>query len=180
MAIGVDMVTGLEVILIFSASFITGFQLLSIALCMTLYSKLRLTFLNNRLREFTFVTAALLWIFGIWTYFLSWPINLQPERQILVISSVFISIWAGSLLVNQSNKIRILTDVMILGGLARGLYVWHSLGNLTLVLLGSIGLCSVLVHLLLICVHYFDRGVITSPAGNKSPQLVEKDVELTP
>ncbi|MBY8997590.1 MAG: hypothetical protein KGD60_07650 [Candidatus Thorarchaeota archaeon] len=175
MAIGVDVVTGLEVILVFSASFIVGFLLLSIALCMALFSELRLSHLNNRLREFSFVTAALLWIFGIWTYILSWPIDLQPERQILVISSVFISIWAVSLLANQSNGTRILTNVMILGGLATGLYVWNSLANLTLVLLGSIGFCSVLVHLLLICVHSLDRGVMNPPDEKQTRQMVEKN-----
>ena len=174
MAIGVDVVTGLEVILVFSASFTVGFLLLSIALCMSLYTKLRLTHLNNRVREFSLVTAALLWIFGIWTYFLSWPIDLQPERQLLVISGVFISIWAGSLLVKQSNGTRILTDAMLLGGLGTGLYVWNSFANLTLVLLGSIVLCSVLVHLLLICVHSLDRGVMHPPDDKETLPLVEK------
>jgi hypothetical protein len=174
MAIAVDIVTGLEVILVFSASFIVGFQLISLALSMSLYSDLRMTHLNNRLREFSFVTAALLWIFGIWTYFLSWPIDSQSVRHLLVISCVFISIWAGSLLVNQSNGVRILTDVLLLAGLATGLYAWYSLANLTLVLLGSIVLCSVLVHLLLVCVHSFDKGAIHVPVDKQIPPLVEK------
>ena len=179
MAIGVDVVTGLEVILVFSASFTVGFLLLSIAFSMSPYGELRLIHLNNGIREFTFLTAALLWIFGIWTYFLSWPIDLQPERQILVISSVFISIWACSLLVNQSNGIRILTDVMILGGLTAGLYIWNSLANVSLILLGSIGLCSVLIHLLLICVHFLDRDIITVSVDGPTPQLVEIETNYT-
>jgi hypothetical protein len=177
MAIGVDMVTGLEFILIFSASFVVGFQFLSIAFSMSLYSKLRLMHLNKRLREFTFMTAALLWIFGIWTYLLSWPIDFQFDRHVLVTSSVFISIWSGSLLVDQSSWIRIMTDIMLLVGLTPALFVWHSLANLTLILLGSISVCLVLVHLLLICVHFFDRGVLTTPADMQISLLAKNETK---
>ena len=83
MALGVDIITGLEVILVFSASFIMGFQLLAIAFSKGLDNELRLTHLNKRLREFTFLNTALLWIFSIWTYILSFPIDSQPEDSYL-------------------------------------------------------------------------------------------------
>ncbi|OLS30960.1 MAG: hypothetical protein ThorAB25_06160 [Candidatus Thorarchaeota archaeon AB_25] len=177
MAIGVDIVTGLEVILVFSASFIVGFQILSLSLSFGLYTELRLTHLNKCLRDFTFLTVAILWIFGIWTYILSWPIELPIERQLLVISSTFISIWAGSLLLNQSNRTRILTDIMILGGLAINLSAWFSLANLTLILLGSIGLCSVLVHLLVLCVHTFDGRLLSPSTYKPESKHAEEGVE---
>ena len=175
MAIGVDIITGLEVIVIFSAFFVAGFQFLAISLSMFLYSELRVIHLNKSLREFTYMTAVMLWIFGIWTYLLSWPIDLQPERQVLAISSVFISIWSGSLLVNQSYGTRIMTDVLLLGGLAPVLYVWHSLANMALILLGSISVCAVLMHLLLICVHFFDRDSLTMPPDKQTSPLVENN-----
>jgi hypothetical protein len=175
MAIGVSIVTGLEVILVFSALFVVGFQFLSLAFSTTLWGELRLVHLNKILREFSTVTAVILWIFGIQSYFMSWSIDLLPERHLLVLSSVFISIWAGSLLVSQSNKVRIMTDALILGGLIIGLNVWYSLANTTLILLGSIGFCSVLVHLLLILVHSFDKGVMTRPDDTQTPPSVEGD-----
>jgi hypothetical protein len=177
MAVGVDIVTGLEVILVFSASFIVGFQILSLSLSFSLYTELRLTHLNKCLWDFTFLTVAILWIFGIWTYILSWPIELPIERQLLVISSTFISIWAGSLLLDQSNRTRILTDIMILGGLAINLSAWFSLANLTLILLGSIGLCSVLVHLLVLCVHTFDGRLISPSTYKPESKHAEEGVE---
>jgi len=179
MAIGVDMVTGLEVILVFSSSFMVGFQLLSIAISMSLFSELRLAHLNHVLRDFTFATAALLWIFGIWTYLLSWPIETQIMRELLVISSTFVSLWAMSLLVNQSTRVRILTDIMLLGGLAISLNVWFSLSNLTLTIFGGIILCSVLVHLLLTSIHLLDERLITPPTYKPDSKHPEKEVEQT-
>ena len=179
LTIGADLVTGLEFILVFSASFIVGFQILSLSLSFALYSELRQTHLNKCLRDFTFLTVAILWIFGIWTYILSWPIELPMGRQLLVFSSVYISLWTGSLLVDQRNRTRILTDVMILGGLGISLYAWFSIGNLTLLLLGGIGLCSVLVHLLVLSVHSFDSRLVSPPTYKPETEHAEKDVEHT-
>jgi hypothetical protein len=158
MAIGVDIATGLAAILIFSASFLVGFQLHSVALSMSLDTELRLTHLNKRLCEFSKITVVLLLVFGIWTYLLSWPVDFTIQRMMLVFSSTFTSIWAGSLLVKQGSGTRILTDLMILVGLSIGLFVWYSLTNMTLVLLGVIALCSVCIHLAMVCLHYFDKG----------------------
>ncbi|MFW9833615.1 MAG: hypothetical protein ACFFEK_06445 [Candidatus Thorarchaeota archaeon] len=163
MAIGVDLVTGLEAILLFSSSFIVGFQLLSVAFSMSLGSKLRVTYLNRNLHEFSLVTVVLILIFGIWTYLLSWPVDLLSERLLLVLSSVFTSIWAISLLVNQRNVTRILTDILVLAGLSASILVWMSLANMILVLLGQIIICSVLIHLVLVFVHFFDKVSMASP-----------------
>ena len=162
LAFYVDIITGLGIILVFSASFTMGFQLLAVAFSMTLTHQPRTANLNKRLREFTFLTTALVWIFAIWTYLLSWPIDSEPQRQVLVFTSVFISVWATSLIVKQGKGIRIFTDVMIIAGLAISLNAWLSLTNLILILLGSISLCSIVVHLLVVCVHYFDKGPLTS------------------
>jgi len=159
MAIGVDIVTGLEVILVFSAAFVFGFQLLSLGFSLTLYGKLR-THLNECLHDLSIITAVIIWIFGFRTYFLSWLIDLLPERQLLVLSSVFVSIWAGSLLMKQSNRTRILSDIMLVGGLVVGLQVWYSLSNLPVFLLGAVALCAVVIHLLLIVVHFFDKTTL--------------------
>ena len=179
MAIGVDIVTGLEVILVFSASFVVGFQLISIALCISPSSEFRLTPLNDRLSEFAHLTAALIWIFGIWTYVLSWPIETQIVREMLVASSTFVSLWAGSLFVIQSYRVRILTDVMLLGGIAISLNIWFSLANMTLLILGGIVLCSVLIHLLLVCVHPLVGGHFTPPTYKPDSKHAEEAVEQT-
>jgi len=176
-AIGVDIVTGLKVIVVFSASFIVGFQILSLSFCFTLSSELRLTHLNKCLRDFSSVMVAILWILGIWTYFLSWPTDPAMERQLLVFSSVFISLWAGSLLIDQGNRTRILTDVMIIGGLGISIYSLVSLDNLPLVLLGGIGLCSVLMHLLVLSVQSIDNRFASPPTYKPEPEHAENNVE---
>ncbi len=158
MAIGVDIVTGLEVILIFSAAFVVGFELLSLAVSMALSGEMRSRYLNRCLRDFSYMIAAIIWIFAFRTYFLSWLVTQQIERQLLVFSSVFISIWAGSLLLRQSNMTRVLTNVMLLAGLLIGLSVWNLLANATLFLFGGIVLSTVVIHLVLIIIHSFDRG----------------------
>ena len=173
MAIGVDIATGLEVILLFSGSFVMGFQLLSIAMSLGLGSELRRIYLNSRLREYSSLTAVILWIYSVLTYFQSWPIEMELERQLLVLSSVFVAIWTVSLLVDQSNIVRILTDVMLLGGLVVGLSVWHTLGNLTIFFLGGIGLIAIVFHLLFVLVHYSDRNILDQPKENGTKQLIE-------
>jgi hypothetical protein len=173
MAIGVDIATGLEVILLFSAAFVMGFQLVSIAMSFGLKSELRQVYLSGRLREYSFLIAATLWIHGILTYFQSWSIDVNLERQMLVLSSVFVAIWTVSLLVNQSNAVRILTDVMLLGGLMVGLSVWHTLDNLNLFFLGGVGLVAISMHLLFVLVHYSDSRIVDRLEEEWTKQLAE-------
>ncbi len=179
LAIGVDIVSGLKVIVVFSASFVVGFQVLSLSFCFNLVSELRLTRLNNCLRDFSSMMAAILWILGIWTYFLSWPTDPAMERQLLAFSSVFISLWTGSLLIDQGNRTRILTDVMILGGLGVSLYALLSLNNLPLILFAGIAVCSVVVHLLVLSVHSIDGRLASPPTYKPEPEHAEKDIEHT-
>lgn len=162
MTIGVDLVSGLENILLFSSAFILGFQILAVALSLSMNTEQRLIHLNKSIRELTLVTLALLWIFGIWSYFLSFPVELTFVRMLIVIFSVFMSIWAGSFLVKQEMGTRLLTDVLILVALIPGIFLWVSLVNYTLVLLGYITLCAVCAHLTLVCLHYFDRSASIS------------------
>ncbi|MHA3962058.1 MAG: glycosyltransferase family protein [Candidatus Thorarchaeota archaeon SMTZ1-45] len=171
MAVGVDIVTGLEVVLVFSASIVVGFQLLSLAISLALNTEIRLMYLNKCIRELSIIIAAIIWIFGVRTYFLSWLIDFALERQLLVFSSVFTSIWSISLFMDQSNRVRILTDIMLLAGLAIGFLVWSSLANFTLFLLGSIAICTVFIHLILILVHYFDKTAATHSGTINPPEL---------
>jgi hypothetical protein len=175
MAMYVSVVTGLEVILVFSAFFVVGFQFLSMAISSAMSGEARLLHLNRNLHEFSTITAVILWIFSIRTFFLSWPVDILPERHLLVISSAFVSIWAVSLLVNQSDRVRIMTDVLILGGLSIELYIWHSFANTIQIFLGSISFCLVTVHLVLIFVYYFDRADTNLPNETQTPPLVEGD-----
>ncbi|NHI88707.1 MAG: hypothetical protein EAX87_04230 [Candidatus Thorarchaeota archaeon] len=179
MAIAVDIVTGLEVILFFSAAFVMGFQLLSIALSFGLESELRLTYLNSRLHEFSLLAAVILWVYNILTYFQSWPIDIAPERQLLVLSSVFVSIWTASLLVDQSNKTRILTDGMLLGGLGVSLFIWHALSNPNIFFLGGIGFIAIVVHLLFVLVHYSDRNIVDQLREERATQLADASSDFS-
>ncbi|MFW9787505.1 MAG: hypothetical protein ACFFE2_04200 [Candidatus Thorarchaeota archaeon] len=159
MALYVDMVTGLEVILVFSAAFVIGFQILSIAISITLDSKIRVDYANQRVGEFSSMTAVVIWVYSILSYFQSWPINQTPERHLIVLTSVFISLWAVSLRIKQGKRERIITDFILIGGLTVGLIAWSIVGAVNIFLLGSIGLCALIVHLLLVSVHYFDKKV---------------------
>ncbi len=101
------------------------------------------------------------------------------ERQLLAFSSVFISLWTGSLLIDQGNRTRILTDVMILGGLGVSLYALLSLNNLPLILFAGIAVCSVVVHLLVLSVHSIDGRLASPPTYKPEPEHAEKDIEHT-
>ncbi|MFW9869394.1 MAG: hypothetical protein ACFFEL_07195 [Candidatus Thorarchaeota archaeon] len=141
-AVGANLLVGLTVVLVAAIALTLGPQLVSLTLSLNDTLKL-----NDNLKTYSFMTAAAIWIFGFGTYIQSWNVTLFSERQLLVISGIFVIIWAGSLLIHSKLYVRIFADLFLLGGIGLGLNVWVSLGNQLLQVTGILCVCAIIVHL---------------------------------
>lgn len=156
-AVGVNLVVGLAVLLVAGIALTLGPQLVSLSLSLSNTSDL-----NDTLQSFSYMTAAALWIFGIGTYIESWNVFLFSERQLLVLSGIFVTIWACSLVIDSKLYVRFVADILLLGGTVLGLNIWFSLGNQILQIIGILGLCAVTVHLIVVlaALVYTRSGII--------------------
>ena len=144
-AVGVNLVVGLVVLLVAGIALTLGPQLVSLSLSFSNTSDL-----NDTLQSFSYMTAAALWIFGIGTYIESWNLFVFSERQLLVLSGIFVTIWACSLVIDSKLSVRFVADILLLGGTVLGLNIWFTLGNQILQIIGILCLCAVIVHLIVV------------------------------
>ncbi|MFX1482721.1 MAG: hypothetical protein ACFFCP_05970 [Promethearchaeota archaeon] len=157
-AFGVDMVVGLSVILVAGIAITLGLQLVSISLSLNNPSKL-----NDALHSFSYTAMATVLVFGIGTYILGWNVYLYSERQFLIFSSIFISIWALSLGLDMKASFarkygRIIADLLLLCGLLLGVVVWHPLSNPLIGIIGTISISAMIVHLILVITALLHRN----------------------
>lgn len=155
MAIGVNLIVGLTVLLIVGVILTLGPQMISLS--MSLRNKADL---SDTLHTYSYIATGALLIFGIGTYIQAWNVSLIFERQILVFSGIFVTIWACSLVIDSKPYVRFLADIFILGGTILGLNMWVSLGNQSLQILGILCLCAVIVHLTVVL-----RALVHSRSG---------------
>jgi hypothetical protein len=144
-AVGVNLVVGLAVLLVAGIALTLGPQLISLSLSLSYTSAL-----NDTLKSFSYMTAAALWVFGIGTYIESWNVLLFSDRQLLVLSGIFVTIWACALVIESKLYVRFVADILLLGGTVLGLNIWFSLGNQVLQIIGVLCLCAVIVHLMVV------------------------------
>ncbi len=144
-AVGVNLVVGLAVLLVAGIAFTLGPQLIAISLSLSNTSDL-----NDTLQSLSYMTAAALLIFGIGTYIVSWNVVLASERQSLALAGIFVTIWACSLVIGSKLYVRLVSDILLLGGTILGLNLWFSLGNQLLQMIGILCLCAVIVHLIVV------------------------------
>jgi hypothetical protein len=144
-AVGVNLVVGLAVLLVAGIAFTLGPQLIAISLSLSNTSDL-----NDTLQSLSYMTAAALLIFGIGTYIVSWNVVLVSERQSLALAGIFVTIWACSLVIDSKLYVRLVSDILLLGGTILGLNLWFSLGNQLLQMIGILCLCVVIVHLIVV------------------------------
>lgn len=73
--------------------------------------------------------VVVLWIFGASTYAFSWYIDSFVEREVLILSSIILLFWAPSLLIDLSPKMKMVSYLLLLGGLCVGMLGWSMLGD---------------------------------------------------
>ncbi len=126
-----------------------GMQIISIAGNGLLSEQARQSDFNYVVRTLSFTLAAVLFIFGIDTYVLSWAVGGPLESQLMIVSSMLIMMWALGLVIRIANRPRLLSDIFLILGCVIGTWVWYSLGDVLFMLLGWTCIAGLVVHLLL-------------------------------
>ncbi|MHA1862824.1 MAG: hypothetical protein ACTSWA_03565 [Candidatus Thorarchaeota archaeon] len=131
-----------------------GAQILSIAVNGLLPTEERRSNLNYTLKTLSFTIFAVVLIFGLVTYALSWNIELFIERQALVISSTVMAIWAFSLVVKLKKHLRMLAGLLLLSGASLATWTWLSLNDVVMYNFGLACVAGLLLYILFILVEF--------------------------
>jgi len=131
-----------------------GAQILSIAVNGLLPTEKRRSNLNYTLKTLSFTIFAVVLIFGLVTYALSWNIELFIERQALVISSTVMAIWAFSLVVKLKKHLRMLAGLLLLSGASLATWTWLSLNDVVMYNFGLACVAGLLLYILFILVEF--------------------------
>ena len=119
---------------------------------------------NENLISFSYVTAAVLFVFSIGTYIQAWNVMEFSVRLPLILSAIFVAIWACSLVIKIGIYERLVADVFLLVGTSVGLLLWQSVNDLILQTIGLLSICTLLIHLLLvITLLLHSRGTSATP-----------------
>ena len=94
--------------------------------------------------------SAVTLIYGGVTYGLSWNIDLFFERQILVISSTLMVIWALSLIVKLKGYLRFLTAILLLTGASLATWTWVLLSDPVMYTVGYACISGLILYVLLL------------------------------
>jgi len=151
--------------LLMGAMIFVGMQLISIASNGLLSEEARQSDLDYVVRTLSFTLAALLIIFGIDTYILSSTVGGPLESQLMIVSSMLLIMWTLGLVIRVANRPRLLSDIFLILACVIGTWVWSSLGDVLLMLLGWTCIAGLVIHLLLTISTVFVQGVSVEPSG---------------
>jgi len=131
-----------------------GAQILSIAVNGLLPIEERRSNLNYTLKTLSFTIVAVVMIFGMVTYALSWNIEPVIERQALVISGTVMAIWAFSLLVKLKKHLRLIAGLLLLSGASLATWTWFSLSDAVMYNFGLACIAGLILYILFVLVDF--------------------------
>jgi hypothetical protein len=142
-----------------------GMQIISIAGNGLLSEQARQSDLDYVVRTLSFTLAALLIIFGIGTYVLSWTAGGPLENQLMVLSSMLVMMWILGLVMRVANRARLLSDIFLILACVIATGVWSSIGDIMFTFLGWTCITGLVIHLLLTMSTVFVQSVPIEPSG---------------
>jgi len=149
-----------------------GAQILSIAVNGLLPNEDRRSDLNYTLKTLSYTIVAVVLIFGLVTYALSWNIELIVERQALAISGIVIALWAFSLVVKMKTHIRMLAGLLLLSGASLASWTWLSLNDAVMHNFGLACIAGLLLYLLFVIIEFL------VPSEKDDGSNVSKPIEI--
>ncbi len=135
-----------------------GAQILSIAVNGLLPTEERRSNLNYTLKMLSFTIVAVVLIFGLVTYALSWNIELVIEKQALVIASTVMSILALSLIVKLKKHLRMLAGLLLLSGASLATWTWLLLNDAVMHNFGLACIAGLILYILFVLVEFLVPG----------------------
>ena len=152
---------------------VIGVQMLSIAVNGLLPIEERRTDLNYVLKTLSYTIAAVVLIFGLVTYSLSWNIDLFIERQALVLSSTLMAFWALSLLVKLKKHIRLLGGILLLSASSIATWTWLTLGDAVMYNIGLACVAGLILFIMFILVEFLDPNKTLDETEVSKPMEIE-------
>ncbi len=148
-----------EILLFFmvgGAMIVIGAQMLSIAVNGLLSEKEKRTDLSYVLMTLSSTIAALVLIFGLITYILSWNFDVFLERQALVISGTLMAFWALSVVLKMKKHIRLITGLILISGASIGTLTWAFLENAVMYNLGLACIAGLVLYIMFVLLEFMD------------------------
>ena len=123
------------------------------------------TDLNYLIKTLSYSLVTILLGFGIFSYLSSWSVDLFYQRQLLVLSSTIIVLWIFSLIVKIKIQLRLLVGSFIIATTGPAIWVWWTLGNPIMFLIGLTALIGFVIYFLMSLVSligYSKSGMINT------------------
>ncbi|MHA1135244.1 MAG: hypothetical protein ACTSSE_02030 [Candidatus Thorarchaeota archaeon] len=133
-----------------------GAQMLSIGVNGLSTQKKSRDDLNEVLQLLVASIAFVVLVFGLVSYSLSWNIELFFERQILVVASTFMMIWALLIVVKQKKPLRFLADILLITGASLATWIWISLGDIVMYTIGLACVAGLILHFMFLLLELLD------------------------
>jgi hypothetical protein len=154
-----------------------GIQMLSIGLTGLSSPVKKQPYLTDQFQLLFATISAVVLIFGGFTYSLSWNIDIFFERQLLVISSTLMVIWAISLLVKLKEYLRLLSGIILLIGASLATWIWISLSDTVMYLVGYTCIAGLVLYLLLVLREILGRPKIVEAEENSDIEEIKVAAE---
>jgi hypothetical protein len=139
----------LQSILLMGVMIFVGVQITSIATNGLLSNEEKIRDLNYVTKTLSYTLAALLFIFAIDMYALSWTVNSFLEQELMVFSSMFIIMWCLGLVLLIERRSRLLSVSCLLLGSTTATWAWVLLGDVLFPVFGCTLIIGLIVLLLL-------------------------------
>ncbi|MHA1614915.1 MAG: hypothetical protein ACTSYJ_08730 [Candidatus Thorarchaeota archaeon] len=149
-----------------------GAQILSIAVNGLLSIEERRSDLNDTLKTLSFSIVAVVLIFGLITYALSWNIESVVESQALVVSSTVMAIWAFSLVVKLKKHIRLLAGLLLLSGASLATWTWLLLNDAVMYNFGLACIAGLILYILFLLVEF-----LVPSENDDGPDVSQMEIE---
>jgi hypothetical protein len=146
----------LQIFMVGGAMIVIGAQMLSIAVNGLLPEKEKRTDLSYVLMTLSSTIAALVLIFGLITYILSWNFDVFLERQALVISGTLMAFWALSMVLKTKKHIRLITGLILISGASIGTLTWAFLENAVMYNLGLACIAGLALYIMFVLLEFMD------------------------
>jgi hypothetical protein len=146
----------LQFIMVGGAMIFIGTQMLSIAANGLLSEKERRDDINYVLMTLSSTIAALVLVFGLVSYALSWNVVVILERQALVMSGTIMVFWFFTLVFKLRNMIRMLSGLFLLTGASLATWAWSSLSDEVMYNLGLACIAGLILYTMFVLLEFLN------------------------
>jgi len=163
----------LQFFMVGGAMIFIGTQMLSIAVNGLLSQKESRTDLNYVLMTLSSTIFALVLVFGLVSFTLSWNVVVILERQALVISGTIMVFWIFTVVLKLSNQMRMSAGLFLLIGASLATWAWSSLGDEVMYNLGLACVAVLILYTMFALLEFLDSRKTVEETDVLEPAEIE-------